>query len=781
MHLNLDILDHTPIGHFVLRHDYVVMFWNRCLEDWTGISKEEITGRNLIDVFPHLQNRKFLGRINQVLDGSMQSTVFSSQLHRYMIPAPLPNGELRTQYVVVTRLRPEGEEDNLALFSIQDVTDLTAAIHSNRNAIQRISRAMDEVKETERQLAEKSTYLDNILRSATEYGIITTDLDFRITYYNPKAEALFSCTAEEKIGSSLQQLCMDICHIGTEFEAMIDQVLHRGEYNFTISGGEGEARTFVDVRVSGILNHDNHIVGVALFCMDVTEERRRNDKLRILSQAIEQAGESIIITDRNGLIQYANPAFTRLTGYHLDEAIGHTPRLLKSGKQNEQFYEDLWETVGGGRVWQRLLVDRKKDGSLYSAMMSVAPIVDDHGQITHYVGIQQDMTEHQALEERFRQAQKMEAIGTLVGGIAHDFNNMLAGITGNVYLAAQKAKESPEVMQRLDVIRELSFKAATMIQQLLTFARKGIVDQKPFGLTSFLREAAKLNQAGVPENIHLSKCLSGEELVIRGDVTQLQQVVMNLLSNAVDAVEGVEKPEITLGLELKRADEIQLQDDEPLSGDYAHLFVSDNGRGIHPSALKNIFEPFYTTKDVGKGTGLGLAMTYGAVKSHQGIIDVVSGEGVGSTFHIYLPLVGEEELIIPSYHEDDVIQGRGETILVVDDNAQVRETSREVLENIGYKVLLAVDGLDAISMVQRHVREIDLIIIDIVMPRLGGVKAAGQILAMNPHIRVIYATGYDKDETLRHEMPSSDALVISKPYTIGTLSHVLHEQLSRAG
>lgn len=659
--LNLDILDHTPIGHFVLRNDYVVMFWNRCLEDWTGINREEIIGRNLVDAFPHLKNRKFFGRINQVLDGSMQSTVFSSQLHQYMIPAPLPNGQMRTQYVVVTRLRSDGGEDNDALFSIQDVTDLTAAIHSNRNAIQRISLAMDELKETERKLAEKSTYLDNILRSATAYGIITTDLDFQITYFNPKAEALFHCHAEEKIGSSLQQLFEDICHLGPQFESIIDHVLHRGEYNFTINEGEGERMTYVDVRVSGILNEDNHIVGVALFCMDVTEERMRNDKLRILSQAIEQAGDPIIITDRSGLIQYANPVFTRLTGYHLEEAVGNTPRLLKSGKQNETFYQDLWDTVGGGRVWQRLLVDRKKDGSLYSAMMSVAPIVDERGQITHYVGIQQDMTEHQALEERFRQAQKMEAIGTLVGGIAHDFNNMLAGITGNVYLAAQNEKEFPAVMKRLDVIRELSFKAATMIQQLLTFARKGIVDQKPFGLTSFLREAAKLNQAGVPENIRLNKCLSGEELVIRGDVTQLQQVVMNLLSNAVDAVEGMEKPEITLGLELKHADEILLRDDEPLSGDYAHLFVSDNGRGIHPSAIKNIFEPFYTTKDVGKGTGLGLAMTYGAVKSHQGIIDVVSEENLGSTFHIYLPLVGEEELIIPAYHEDDVIHGHGET------------------------------------------------------------------------------------------------------------------------
>ena len=779
MNQNFDILDHTPIGHFVLREDYVVQFWNRCLEDWTGIKRETIVGKDVFEFFPHLKNMKFLGRINQVLDGTMPSTVFSSQLHKYLIPVSLPDGQLRTQYAVVTQLQSEQEGGSRhALFSIQDVTDLTAAIHSNRNAIQRISMAMDELKLTEKKLAEKSTYLDNILRSATDYGIITTDLEFVITYFNPRAEALFGSTADEKIGTGLQMLLDDMCGLDSSFESVIDQVLHNGEYSFTIDRDQQGSLQHIDVRISGILDSAEHIVGVAMFCSDVSERRRRDENLRKMSQAIEQAGESIIITDRSGVIEYANPGFTRLTGYLPEEVIGKTPRILKSGKQSKQFYEDLWQTVASGKVWQKLLVDCKKDGSLYPAIMSVAPIVDAQGNITHYVGIQQDMTEHQALEERFRQSQKMEAIGTLVGGIAHDFNNMLAGITGNLYLARKKSFDRPDVMNKLNVIESLSFKAASMIQQLLTFARKGVVDKKPFGLSSFLREAAKLNQSGVPENIKLTKLLSPEELIIYGDVTQLQQVLMNLLNNAVDALEGCSDPEIRLGLEAVHACDVPLlANADVASADFAHLYVADNGPGISQSAMESIFEPFFTTKEVGKGTGLGLAMTYGVVESHQGLIEVESGEGEGATFHIYLPLLTEEKLIVHSHHEENIIQGGGERILVVDDNAQVRETSKEVLENLGYKVLLAVDGLDAIAVFRKHAREIDLIIFDLVMPRMGGVKAAEQIMAMRPGIKIIYATGYDKDETLRHEMPASECLVISKPYAIGRLSHILHDQL----
>ncbi len=772
------ILDHTPIGHFVLRDDYVVIFWNRCLEEWTGIKREKIVGNSIFDFFPHLKNSKFLGRINQVLAGTMQSTVFSSQLHNYVIPAPLPNGEMRTQYVVVTQLNADDRPYNHVLFSVQDVTDLTAAIHTNRNAIQRISTAMAELEKVKTKLAEKSTYLDNILRSATEYGIVTTDLEFSLTYFNPKAELLFNCSADEKIGTSLQLLLQDVCDIGLGFEEIISKVLHDGEYSFVITRVEPATHQYIDVRVSGILDGDEHIVGVALFCSDVTETRARNENLRKLSQAVEQAGESIIITNKEGVIEYANPAFSILTGYDVDEVIGSTPRVLKSGKQGKSFYENLWATISAGNIWQKPLVDRKKDGSFYPAIMSVAPIVDDQGNITHYVGIQQDMTEHQALEERFRQAQKMEAIGTLVGGIAHDFNNMLAGITGNLYLATQKSLDRPDVIKKLDMINDLSFKAGAMIQQLLTFARKGIVDKKPFGLTSFLREAAKLNQAGVRENIKLNKRLSSEELVVFGDITQLQQVLMNLLNNAVDAVEGCEQPEITLGLNSVRAQKIKhLCDDTALSGAYAHLYVADNGCGISQSTLKNIFEPFFTTKEVGKGTGLGLAMTYGVIESHDGVIDVESEQGKGAVFHIYLPLMTEEKLILHSSDEDDVIQGCGETILIVDDNAQVRETSQEVLEDLGYKVLLAIDGLDAISMFKQHANEIDLIIFDLVMPRMGGVKAAARILAISPKMKVIYATGYDKDESLRDEMPSAGSLVITKPYAIGKLSHILHDQL----
>jgi len=247
----------------------------------------------------------------------------------------------------------------------------------------------------------------------------------------------------------------------------------------------------IDCEVTGMpIVYHGKAANMVLF-RDISARKKNEMELRKLSSATEQAGESIVITDRDGNIEYVNPAFEKITGYSAEEAIGQTPRILKSGNQDAAFYEKMWKTITSGVIWHGKVVDRRKDGSFFPAMLTISPITDEHGKITHFVGLHADLTEQENLEQQFHQAQKMEAIGTMVGGIAHNFNNMLAGMSGNLYLAKQHVKGDADVMQKLANVDDLSMRAADLIEQLLTFARKGIVCMKAMPLTPFYKETIK--------------------------------------------------------------------------------------------------------------------------------------------------------------------------------------------------------------------------------------------------------------------------------------------------
>jgi len=511
---------------------------------------------------------------------------------------------------------------------------------------------------------------------------------------------------------------------------------------------------------------------------DISESKAAEDKLRKLSRAIEQAGESVIITDKQGTIEYVNSSFTKITGYLAEEVLGKNPRVLKSGNQNPEYYTRLWKTITSGKVWQRAIVDRRKDGTQYPALMTISPILNEGGEVTHYVSVQQDMTAHATLEEKFRQAQKMEALGILVGGIAHDFNNMLAGMTGNLYLAKKKVENLPDVIEKLDNTLKLSFRAAEMIKNLLVFARKDTVQMKPFGLTSFIKQASKLCETSLPESIEINNEYSNEKLMVMGDATQLQQVLMNLLNNSRDALIGVSNPTVSIKLEAFEADEMFLNK-HPDSGSktFAHLIVRDNGCGISDGDLQRVFEPFYTNKEVGKGTGLGLSMVYGAIESHGGIIEIESAIKSGTSVHIYIPLLKKQKAEIVSEEDSEMASVSGELILVVDDDIDIKNTTKEVLESLGYQVLEASNGLEAIEQFTANSETVSLIIMDVVMPKMGGAKAFDQIKKIRSDAKVIFATGYDKDESLRDEMPSDENTIISKPYDIIKLSQLIRDMI----
>ncbi len=388
------------------------------------------------------------------------------------------------------------------------------------------------------------------------------------------------------------------------------------------------------------------------------------------------------------------------------------------------------------------------------------------------LGTALDITEYKKMEHQFLQAQKMEAVGTLVGGIAHDFNNMLAAIQGNIYLSKRMLEDQPEIRGKLNNVEQLANRAADMVGQLLTFARKDVIRMKQFSLNAFIKEGMKLAKSAIPGNIEHSCDICREDLVVDGDATQLQQVLMNLLNNAAYAVKETADPRISCSLSHYEAT-AEFIKTHPKMHDrhFAKLEVRDNGCGITKNYLDKIFEPFFTTKDVGQGTGLGLAMVYGAIQSHHGTIEAESEAGTGTVFKLYLPLVKERKHQAEKTAAE--VHGQGETILLVDDDADMLSITAEVLDSLGYIVVVANDGGEAIEIFKSQQNVIDLIVTDMVMPKMGGVDLAKSIRQLHHHIPIIFATGYDKDKVFSSLDHIEHSGIIGKPFLFSELSQLI--------
>ncbi|MDX8381173.1 MAG: response regulator [Ghiorsea sp.] len=498
----------------------------------------------------------------------------------------------------------------------------------------------------------------------------------------------------------------------------------------------------------------------------------------LLESLINSIPDFIFYKDKNSVYLGCNDAFCQLIGKKsASEVIGVTDfdifdkALAELFRKNDSMMLDKrepkrieeWVTHADGR---KMLLDTLK-----------TPYYNDKGEIIGLIGMSRDITAYKALEVQFHQAQKMESIGTLVGGIAHEFNNTLAAIVGRLYLAKNGSLNNINVMRHLDNISLLSDRAAEMIQQLLAFSRKGSVQKKVFDLQGFLKETFKLHKFSISENITIETHFSDEVLPIHGDCTQLQQILINLLHNARDAVENVKSPRITITMETYEADHSFSQLHKCLEGEYfGHLTVEDNGSGISKQDKEKVFEPFFTTKEVGKGTGLGLSMAYGAIQTHHGFVDIDSELNQGTSMHIYVPLSDERHLADKKSNQTQLKLGGGECILLVDDEAEIRKTGCEVLESLGYKVLVASNGIEAVATFIDHKDTIDLTLLDVVMPDMSGFEASISIKSHRPDAKIIFCTGYDKEHVLEGKS-IGNASVITKPYRIEELSKTIKETL----
>ncbi|MGD0485234.1 MAG: PAS domain S-box protein [Gemmatimonadales bacterium] len=492
------------------------------------------------------------------------------------------------------------------------------------------------------------------------------------------------------------------------------------------------------------------------------ERRLAEQRLSLQSTAMEAVANAICITDSQGHIEWVNPAFTRLTGYEEGEALGQHTRILRSGVMPPSLYADLRRTVQSGRVWRGELVNRRKDGTLYDEEMTITPVPGPDGAATHFVAIKEDVTERHRLEERLRDAQRLEAVGRLAGGVAHDFNNLLQAMLGVSDLLRSGEVDPADQREQLDELEELFHRGGQLTRQLLLFSRREEPKVEACDLNTVVRDTAKLLRRLLRENVVLRMELAEQPLELIADRGQLGQVWMNLAVNAADAMpEGG-----TLTVRSGRA------------GD-AHVWfsVEDTGHGIADDVRGHIFEPFYTTKRDHRGTGLGLSVVHGIVAGHGGRVEVASAVGRGSAFRVVLPAHGAagSAAARSGVEARRVPRGKGERLLLVEDNDSVRRTFQRLLSGLGYQVS-AVESAEEAEVVPA-VAPFDLLLTDVLLPGASGGELARRLRARWPALAVVFMSGYAEDELIRGDVAAGGGTYLQKPVDIEALGRAVRAAL----
>ncbi|NUP89306.1 MAG: PAS domain S-box protein [Candidatus Sumerlaeia bacterium] len=591
-------------------------------------------------------------------------------------------------------------------------------------------------------------------------ALLRLDAEGSILLANPASERLLGRSETELLGQPLDTILAGDTADADERQA-IRLLLHaedgptRRHLTVPRPGGDPVHLQALAAPVCA----DGHRVGSVVGLLDVTELWRTESERARLATAIEQAAEAVVITGLDGIIQYVNPAFERVTGYSRHEAIGLHTRVLKSGQHDEAFYREMWQTLTRGEVWTGQLVNRRKDGTLYTEEATISPVRDSHGRVVNFVAVKRDVTREIEIETALRQSQKMEATGRLAGGVAHDFNNLLLAMHGHAEFALESLEPGHPARDDVQQVIEVAGRAAALTKQLLAFSRRQTLNSVELDVGAVISNLVKMLQRLIGENIRLDIACDPAAGPVRADQSQIEQVILNLVVNARDAMPHGGRIRIrTKAVHL--GEKFCQQVGDMAHGPHVLITVSDTGQGMEAETLRHIFEPFFTTKAPGKGTGLGLATVYGIVRQHRGTIVVQSRPGEGATFSLYLPMAART---LPSGVPPAPAppRGGGETILLAEDDESVRLLAVRSLEAAGYRVLAAKTGAEAVALFESRRGEVDLALLDRVMPELSGAQVCAHLRERRPGLPVIFSTGYNPDDT----QPGNGAPSLQKPYT----------------
>ncbi len=716
-------------------------------------------------------------------------------------------------------------------------------------------------------------------------------------------------SAEDAHTRDLFQIITDTFYPDEHARAVqhLQTILENGDMRdaeYRIVRPDGSERVVWVIPDERVMDDSGKVVLISGVVQDITERKQAAAAQHLQAAALESAANGIVITNIDGAIEWANPAFTALTGYTLAEAKGLNPRaLVRSGAQDEPFYAEMWETILAGNIWRGELINRRKDGTLYTEEQTITPVRDEQGRISHFVGVKQDITarkqadaereqllkttqaqaeqmaqimrsvpegiflldadcrillanplaktyltghlttpevlagdqplaqlgnlpirrlldspaqgpwhvinvadrifegiawpvttgptlggwvvvlhdvtEGRAIEQQLHRQERLAAIGQLAAGIAHDFNNIMSVISAYAQMLMQAPGLSERERERMIAIDQQSMRATKMIRQILDFSRRSPVERQQVDLLALLKEQVALLQQTLPESIEIElNAAQGADApyMIKGDPTRLQQMVMNLAVNARDAIAdgGLLRFELTHVL-VRHTKDAPLPGMKP--GPWLRLTVTDSGVGMPPEVIEHVFEPFFTTKTAGEGTGLGLAQVHGIVAQHDGQITVTSRTGEGARFDIFLPAA---VVVTPGMEPDlvmRVVEGHGEHVLVVEDHAPLRTTLVELVAAWNYHVEAAINGEDALARMKEAAAPFQLIISDVVMPKLGGVGLLKALRKTGDATPLILLTGHPMGDELEPLCQHGLHGWLTKPPDAEQLSHMIAEAL----
>ncbi|MBW1730771.1 MAG: PAS domain S-box protein [Deltaproteobacteria bacterium] len=662
------------------------------------------------------------------------------------------------------------------------VRDTSRAVFDSEGNILYFNGSLEDISERKRaeeEIQKRQKYLESVLESAPD-AIITVDSSHRVIEWNPGAERIFGYTKEEARDRDLDELVArsDVMEEAKDFTKL---VLCGKALNPVETVRYRKDGTRVDVIASGApIMIGGQLEGVVAVYKDITERKRAERALQESEKRyrslFERLPVGLFVTTPDGRFLDANPAFVKMVGCPDLETLLNTPVL--------SFYHIPEERT----TWKRMMETqdekvaiefrmRRLDGSPIWVRESARAVRDETGQVVCYEGVMEDITEikqaeqeKEQLQQRLIHAQRMEAIGTLAGGIAHNFNNLLMGIQGHISLMRLDMEPDHPCQENLKSMEQLIRSGSRLTSQLLGYARKGQFEIRPLHLNEIIKETAETfgsTRREIRIHLDLDKDLSG----VQADQGQMEQMLLNLFVNAAEAMPGGGE----LFLKTRNVTEAAMKGRpyKPAPGNYVMITVTDTGIGMEKEVMDRIFEPFFTTKGFAKGTGLGLASVYGIVKGHKGYIDVFSEKGKGTRFEIFIPASKQEgALRRADVKIGDISKGHG-TILLVDDEEFIIQVGAKMLESLGYHVMVATSGKGALAIYEKEKDQVDLVILDLILPEMGGGQIYDRLKEINPKVKVLLSSGYTINGEASDIMARGCNGFIQKPFDLNELSQKL--------